>query len=355
MVNLDSKEEISKIDKGNILGSIKALPKQVEQTWSDFGKIDIPNACFLAKNVVVAGMGGSALGARVIDSLFVESDKVPIEIFNQYHLPKYVNKNTLVILSSYSGNTEEVLSDAKEALSKGAIIFGITTGGKLQKFLEDNNLNRYIFSPKYNPSNQPRMALGYSIISIMAILSKCGYIKVGKEDINSLVEDVNNKIKQFDVFVNNNSAKKAAKKLKDKIPIIVSSEHLVGSAHAFKNQLNENAKTFSVSFEIPELNHHLMEGLSNPPYAKDLLNFIFYESRLYSPRVIKRFEITKKVLSKIGVEYITYKLQSNTKLKQAFELLIFGSFVQFYLSMLYGNDPSPIPWVDYFKKKLSRE
>ncbi len=356
MRNLDSEKEIKDFDKGKVLESVRRLPAQVEQAWAEINKLKFPKACSLAKNVVIAGMGGSALGGRIIDSLVPFRARAPIEIFTEYHLPNYVNKDTLVIASSYSGNTEETISATREALKKGAQIFGITTGGKLGELLKKENLPSYIYTPKENPAKQPRLALGYSVMATMAILARCGFIILSQDEIKSAVSTLEEFIKEFDSHVpeDKNLAKRMAVKLKGKIPILVASEHLVGALHAFKNQLNEGSKTFSVSFDIPELNHHLMEGLRNPAMAKEYLYFLFFESKLYSSRIQKRYPITREVVEKNEIDYSVYQLRSSKKIQQIFEALSFGSFVHFYLAFLYGVDPLKVPWVDYFKEKLAK-
>jgi glucose/mannose-6-phosphate isomerase len=354
MIDIDSAEQIEKFDKANIVGSIRQLPMQLRQAWEDVRAEEVPSECPLAKNIVIAGMGGSALGGRIIDSLIPERSRVPIEVFTEFHIPSYVNENTLVIVSSYSGNTQETLSDAHEAIKRKAKVYAITTDGDLAELVEKEGIPNYKFSPKYNPSNQPRMALGYSIGAIIALLSKCEFVHITDEEIEEVTDLMDEFVKDFDIGVSSekNIAKNITKNLKGKIPVLVASEHLVGSAHAFKNQLNENSKTFSVLFDIPELNHHLMEGLRNPALAKEYLKFLFFESELYSPSVKKRYPITKDVVEKNDVSFLTYKLVGEKKLHQIFELLVLGSFISFYLAALYEVDPSVIPWVDYFKKKL---
>jgi glucose/mannose-6-phosphate isomerase len=352
-MDLNSLSDIQKLDKQNVLGSIQKLPDQITDVWTHFKSTQIPSSCKLAKNVVISGMGGSALGGRIADSLLVEKAKVPIEVFTEFRLPNYVNKDTLVILSSYSGNTQETLESANEAFARGATIFGITTGGKLEQWLSENSLNSYIFNPQHNPSNQPRMALGYSIFSILAVLSECGFINIVDSEIDEAVESAKKAVAEFDVSVVDNKAKQVAQSFLNKIPVLVSSEHLFGISHAFKNQLNENAKTFACLFDLPELNHHLMEGLMHPQSNKDSLQFLFFESDYYTKEVIERYPLTKEVVEKQNISSLTHRLTATKKLAQITETLVFGSYVAFYLSMLYGIDPAPIPWVDYFKEKLA--
>jgi glucose/mannose-6-phosphate isomerase len=151
-----------------------------------------------------------------------------------------------------------------------------------------------------------------------------------------------------------NLAYSFANSLKGKIPILVASEHLFGTVYTTKNQFNENAKTFSSIFELPELNHHLMEGLSNPIKQKELLKFVLYNSELYDSKVQKRYKVTAKVLEKNNIDYMMYKPLSKKRLSQVFETLIFGSFVVYFLTKLYEIDPMEIPWVDYFKEQLAK-
>lgn len=355
MVNLDSKEEILKNDKSEIWVSIDKLPDQVEQVWNEIFNLSIPESCPLAKNVVISGMGGSALGGRIVDSLLLDRFRVPIEVVTEYNLPNYVDKNTLVILSSYSGNTEETLSAASEAVNRGATIFGVTTGNKLGEFLSANSLCGYIYDPKFNPSGQPRMGLGYSVAAILAVLARCKFIDIVDAEISEAVMFMRSYATKFGITspTKDNPAKSIAIELVGSIPVLVASEHLLGSAHAFKNQLNENAKTFSALFDIPEINHHLMEGLGFPKEAKNLLKFVFLESAQYNKDVFTRYAITKDVTAQNGFKSVEYSLQSRQKLLQIFEILSLGAYTAYYLAALNEIDPTPIPWVDYFKEKMA--
>ena len=354
MANFDSVNQIIKIDKGNILGSILKLPSQIDQAWREVKTLEIPEEYRGAKNIVVSGMGGSALGGRIVDSLIADRVRAPLEVFTEFKLPYYVNKDTLAIFSSYSGETEETISAAKQAIEKGAKTVAICTGGKLEELFRQRKLPVYLINPIENPSKQPRMGVGYSISSTLAILNKLEFIAIDDTEIFSIIRVLGESISDFGVESpeNKNLAKKLALKLKGKIPVLVASEHLLGSTHAFKNQLNENAKTFANLFDIPELNHHLLEGLRNPHKAKELLHFVLLESELYSAEIQKRYPITRDVIEQNGVETSIYKVRSEKKLDQIFEILVLGSFVSLYLAVLYDLDPSPIPWVDYFKSKL---
>lgn len=345
-----------KIDKSSVLASASLLPDQIKQAWEEVFKIKIPFSNFKGvKNIVVAGMGGSALGARIIDSLSFEALKVPLEIATGYHLPAYTNTNSLVIISSYSGNTEETLSCYWEAMRKKCQIFLISTGGQLADLAKKNKTASYIFEPKYNPSGQPRLGLGYSIAAQLAFLARCGLIRLDETQISEAINHLNHFKGEISKSVpyQKNIAKKIASCLKEKAIVLVSSEHLIGATHAFKNMLNETSKTMAVRFSIPEMNHHLLEGLSYPEENKKLLKFLFLESDIYDPVIRKRMSITKEVVKKNKITYFSLKIKGRTRLVQIFETIYLGGFVSYYLALLYGVDPSAIPWVDYFKKKLA--
>ena len=354
MSDIDSHNAIKKIDKGGILDSIINLPHQVDQAFREVSQIEIPKEYAAVKNIVVTGMGGSALGGRIVDCLSLGSIRAPLEVFTEPTLPKYVNEDTLVIASSYSGNTAETLSALNDAIKKKAKIFGICTGGKMGEILKKEKLPGYVFNPTANPSNQPRMGLGYSITAVLTLISKLKFTDTTQSDFVGVIRMMGEKIGDFgpDSPTEKNPAKSLALKLKGKIPVIIASEHLVGSAHAFKNQLNENSKTFSLLFDIPEMNHHLLEGLKNPAMAKKFLHFLLLESDLYSSEIKKRYPVSLDVLEQNGVEVSVYETYTDKKLQQVYEMLVLGSFVSLYLAILYDIDPSPIPWVDYFKSKL---
>jgi len=151
----------------------------------------------------------------------------------------------------------------------------------------------------------------------------------------------------------NNPAKKLAISLQNKIVNIIGGEFLEGALHAIRNPFHETAKHFANYYIVPELNHHLMEGLSHPNDLKNNSLFLFIDSDLYSFSIAKRMALTKEVVSKNGLEIIEVKLKFSEKLGQVFETIQLGSFITFYLAMLHKQNPAKIPWVDFFKEQLA--
>ena len=355
-INLDNLEQIKKLDKNNMLGSLELLGKQVEQIWETAKKIKVPSSYKNVKNVVVLGMGGSALGPHIMKSVFSAELTVPVEIVGGYHVPGYVNKDSLVLLSSYSGTTEEVLFSMKEAKARDAKLLTITAGGELAEWSEANNVPSLIFSTENNPSGQPRMGQGYMIVGPIVLLSKAGLLKLSENEIEKVLTVFAKYDREFGVFnlEKNNIVKQDARQVLECGIWYVGAEHLAGNAHTAANQMDETAKRFAGYHLIPELNHHLLEGMLYPKANSKYIMFIFIESSLYSERVQKRFEVTKKVLEKNKIEYISYKCQEKNKLNQACEVLAFGSYFSFYSALLEGIDPTPVPYVDFFKEQLKK-
>ncbi|MFA6424366.1 MAG: SIS domain-containing protein [Candidatus Magasanikbacteria bacterium] len=352
---LNNIEEIKKLDSKNMLGSLQLLPKQVEEVWECAKKLKIPANYKRVKNIVVLGMGGSTLGAHIIKSVFFDELKAPLEIVNGYHIPAYVDKNSLVVVSSYSGTTEEPLFAMKEADKRKAKMAIITSDGDLAKIGLARKIPSLIFSTNNNPCGSPRMGLGYLIVGQMILFAKAGLIKLSAKDVNNIVVALSKYDVEFGTAnLDNNLAKEMATNLFGKSVWFLGAQHLSGNAHAAANQTNENAKRFAGYFLIPELNHHLMEGMIYPDNNKNSLGFVLFESALYDVRLQKRFDITKKVLEKNEIKYWSYRANEKTKILQACEVLVFGSYVSYYGAMLQGIDPTAIPFVDFFKEQLKK-
>ena len=349
---LDNLRVISKLDSQNMLGSIERLGRQAQEVWTQGAKFFLPVSYKKVKKVIVAGMGGSAIGAQVVKAVFAKELKASLEVINSYYLPAYTDKETLVICSSYSGSTEEVLSAAVEAKNRGAKVAVICAGGKLGAWAKNNKIPALIFTTKNNPCRSPRMGLGYSVFGQLLILNKAGLIKLS--EIKQSIAVINKYIKVFGLLVKNNPAKKIAHEIFGRSVWYVASEHLAGNAHAAANQMNENAKRFAGFFLIPELNHHLMEGMMHPASNKKDLAIVMIASKLYDARVQKRYTVTAEILRRNKIKFTSYLAKEKNRLAQACEVLVLGAYISFYSAMLERIDPTAIPFVDYFKKQLSK-
>ncbi|NCO12266.1 MAG: hypothetical protein COZ34_00110 [Candidatus Pacebacteria bacterium CG_4_10_14_3_um_filter_34_15] len=352
---LDSREEIAKLDIENMMGSIEELGNQINHSWQDTKLIEFTARAEI-KNVVVSGMGGSGLGADVIKHLFKDELKVPLDFVHDYTLPGFVNENTLVLLSSYSGTTEEVVACAEQAKQKNAQIMVIAAGGTLEEIANENHYAFYKIDPKFNPSNQPRMAIGYTVFGMIGLLARAGIISITDEQIEAVVKTIQRQIEdcKVEVMGEENPAKALAFMLLDRKPIFVVSDFLEGAAHVSTNQHNENAKVFADYKIVPEMDHHLLEGLRYPLSNISTHIFIFIKSMLYHPKNIIRMQLTQKIVDDNEIDTLAIPMKAQTKIEQVFEMLIMFGFTGFYLAMLEGINPSPIPFVESFKIDLKK-
>lgn len=345
-VNLNDEVDYT-LDTLKVGESVKQFPDQCEQVIREVSQQIIPPECALAENVVISGMGGSALGGRVVANLERQTLKVPIVISTEFHLPNFVNHKSLVVISSYSGNTEETLTALKEAQARNARIYVLTSGGRLGQIAAEQNLPHYIFKPRHNPANQPRLGLGYNTLAIVTLLSRCQLTHPSFE-LNQLPVYLRARQTEFPRLVT------IAKQLQGKIPVLLAAEHLKGAAHSFKNQLNENAKTFAAYFDLPEANHHLLEGLTFPRTNSHNLAFLFFTSTKYHPELIRRIPATMQVARKNHIPVLEHKLDGPNRLFETLEMIQAGGYIAYYLALLNGVDPGPIPWVDWYKDEIRK-
>ncbi len=329
--------------------SIELGGQQLVQAYLETKALKLPKSYLGINKVVVVGMGGSQLSIDLIKALFSDRLKYPIIQVRGYRLPSFVDDKTLIILSSYSGGTEEVLSVVSEVKKKKYKALIISSGGKLASLAKEYKIPAYIFRPVNNPSKQPRMGTNYITGAVIRTLKNLNVLKITDNEVNNISDALT---KSFKEYTKTKEVDNLATKLKDKIIIYITSEFLKGNGHIINNQTNESSKQLAYYYYIPELNHHLLEGLTFPKENKEMLYFVLFNSDNYLPRIQKRYQVTKEVLSKYKIKYSEIKFKGN-KIEQVFQLLTFGALLSFKLAKLNKQDPNKIPWVDYFKKKLA--
>jgi glucose/mannose-6-phosphate isomerase len=338
-----------------VLASLRSFAEQCRRGFAEARAVTFPASFRKIDQVVVVGMGGSALGSDVIRSVFFDQLRVPLTVVNGYNLPNSVTSRTLVLLSSYSGTTEEVLFAAQEAVRRRAKITGLTQGGSLARFFERHALPWYRIDGSANPADQPRMGLGYSIMGQLGLLSSLKLLPVTLPNIQEAIGVVERRTRQSDpdIPVARNQAKRLANALVGRFPILMGAGPLIGSLHAFANQLNETAKIFAVPFSLPELNHHLLEGLRYPRAIKQG-TLVAFHSDLYRPRIVQREKATLDIVRRLGLRTERVAVNGSSRLAQALDLLGLSGATSFYLSVLNRVDPLKIPTVDELKRRLRR-
>lgn len=355
-VSINDRSSIAKLDTANMLGSIEALGKQIKHAWEETRDISFVKTGKI-ENVIVAGMGGSGLGADVIKHLYSDQLNIPFDKVHNYLLPAYTSPNSLVILSSYSGNTEEILACADQAKQIGALVMCIAAGGKLVELAKTNNWPCYTINPLHNPSKQPRMAIGYSVIGMLGMCERAGILSVSTSELETVAELIEQLCKEYTVEAeqDNNFAKLLAFSMFGKQSVLIAPDFLEGAIHVATNQSNENGKTFTTYFVIPEMNHHLLESLRYPNSLSDTHIVLFFQSLLSHPKNQARTTLSQQIFEDHGIETMRIALDGQTTLAQTFELITLMAFATFYQSMLEGINPSPIPIVESFKEMLVKQ
>ena len=294
-------------------------------------------------NVLVCGLGGSGIGGSIVSELVAGNATVPINVSKGYFIPAYVNENTLVIISSYSGNTEETLNCMELAIAKNAKIVGITSGGKVQEISKAKGYD-HIIVPGGMP---PRSCLGYSLTQLFFIL---GFFKIISNNYKAELESA---IKLIDAEENNiiSEATTIAKKLKDKTPVIYATTYNEGVAIRFRQQLNENAKILCWHHIIPEMNHNELVGWTEK--SDNLSVVIFLDKDEYS-RNLARVEINKEVIKKYVSNITEIYSKGKTTIEKAIYFIHLGDWISVQLAELRGVDAIEVNVINHLKSALSK-
>lgn len=322
---------------------IANFPKQLEEAI-EIGratKLNFNNKVF--SNVVISGLGGSGIGGTIVAEIVSDEATAPILVNKDYFLPAFVNENTLVVISSYSGNTEETVNAMQQALEKNATVACISSGGKVIELAKENKL-QHIIIPGGKP---PRSCLGYSLTQLLFVLNYAGIIsnRFEKELEKSvaLLNKEEERIKKL--------ALRVAKKLYKKTPVIYSATGFEGVSVRFRQQINENSKMLCWHNVIPEMNHNELVGWVDK--NKKLGVVIFRNSSDYS-RTQSRIENNKEVIAGCTSTIIELYSKGKSKLEESFYLVHLGDWISLYMAQLRKVDATEVNVIDRLKGALAK-
>jgi glucose/mannose-6-phosphate isomerase len=351
-MNLDDLEYFKQIDTLNMLGEIDNLPDQLGFAYQLGLRHDLPDWTDF-RQVVIAGMGGSAIGADLLASYCAPLAPIPVSVHRDYGLPLFARgAETLVICSSHSGNTEETLEAFEAARKAECRIIAVSTGGELAKRAKENNIPLWAFEHK----GQPRAAVGFSFGLLLAMFQRLGLIP----DQKHMVEDAIAAMKRSQqhllphVPAAKNPAKRYAGQLMGRWVTIMGADLLTAVARRWKGQLNEVAKA-GANFEfIPEADHNTLAGTMNPEETLNAHTMtIFLRAPSDHPRKRLRIELTKNAFMLEGMNMDLVEARGNTPLAHMWTTILFGDYMAYYLAMAYGVDPTPVKALVDFKKALA--
>jgi glucose/mannose-6-phosphate isomerase len=353
MIDLDRRAQYDDVDRAGMLERIVAMPQQVREAWTLVQGSSLPGSHAGAANIVICGMGGSAIGGDLTRSLVDDEARIPIIVARGYDLPAFVGSNTLVIISSFSGATEETLSCCEQALQAHARVLAVTTGGPLAARAEQAGfpLIQFRFQP-----GQPREAIGYSMLLMLGVLSKLGYVGDRTTEVDAVANLLQSMVQELgpDTPADQNPAKRLAQRLFGRIGVIYGGGLMAEAARRWKGQLNENAKNWAFYEQMPEANHNAVLGYQFPINLSERLLVVMLSSSLNHERIGLRESITAEVLGRWGVRTERVEARGTKPLEHVLSATYFGDYVSYYLALINDIDPSDIEVINHLKQRLTQ-
>jgi glucose/mannose-6-phosphate isomerase len=349
--SLDNPQLFEQYDPEGMLTHLHQMPQLCQEAWQRAMNFNLPSDYASVDTVVILGMGGSAIGGDLAAGLVLSEAKLPIIIHRGYELPGFTSAKTLVVASSYSGNTEETLASFEQALKTAAKKLVITTDGRLKTMAQEKGVP--IFSFDYRAP--PRAALPYSVMPLLCFLQRLGFIGNKSPDVTEAVavlQKLSLKINEG-VPQSRNPAKQLASRLYNHLPVIYGAGIVSEVAHRWKTQFNENSKAWAFYEVFPELNHNAVVGYQSPEELATKIVVVLLRSARLPERIKLRYQITCQLLERARVSYQIVDGDGECPLSQIMSLVLFGDYTSYYLALLYKTDPSPVKAIDFLKEKLA--
>lgn len=351
-MNLDDLNQYKQIDPQDMVGHINGLPDQLAAAWEQGLKHPLPEMKGIHR-VIIAGMGGSAIGADLLAAYVADLSPAPVIVHRDYDLPAFASgPETLVVCSSHSGNTEETLSGYELALQRRCSIVSISRGGKLGELSDKNKTTFW----KFVHDGQPRAAVGFSFGLLLALFVRLGLIPDQADLLAGAVAAMKRSQAHLtpDVPAAKNPAKRYAGQLMGRLPIVMASGRMAPVARRWKGQINEIAKTAGVFEFLPEADHNTLQGHMFPENTLNAHSMtLFLRAPSDHPRNQLRSDLTRKALMLEGMNTDYVDARGDTPLDHMWTTILFGDYMAYYLAIAYGIDPTPIPAMDAFKKAMS--
>ena len=352
--------DFSELDKANMIELLEEFPQKMkhalrlgEEFSIPTNFLSTPDPALSFKNIVIFGMGGSAIGGDLLSDYLADELSIPIVVIRGYDIPKFVDKDSLVFAVSYSGNTEETLSVLKKCLEAKARIIALTSGGKLAVLSQENN-----FPIIRVPAGiQPRAAISYLFFPLLKALERLGLIKERNSETEETLNILQELSKEYGTKspLENNFAKKVALSLYQHLPLIYGSEGLLKAvAMRWKTQINENSKWPCFWNVFPELDHNEIVGYEIENNINRQVKIIYLQDKEGLLRVEQRRKITRKIIEDKVAEFIVCPTKGKGKMARMFSLIFLGDLASYYLAILNQIDPSPVACIEDLKKQLAR-
>jgi glucose/mannose-6-phosphate isomerase len=349
---LDQPNYWESIDPRSMRSLLEAFPEQVQAAVPIGKNLERPVAREF-KELVITGLGGSAIGGDLVRSIAGPQLKIPLVVNRDYDLPVFINASTLVVACSYSGNTEETLSAYQQASRAKAFIVCITSGGQLEAMAKADSFPVL----QLPPGLPPRAALGYSLITLLSALQALQIIPDMTESLEETIALLGRLKDQYKTVnpESANPAKRLASSLHGKVVAIYGSNAIMdAAAFRWRSQIAENAKNLAFHHVLPEMNHNELVGWEYPEDVLRQIGVVLLRDKGDHPQVQRRFDLTREVIaSKAGCLHEVWS-EGTSLLARILSAIYLGDFVSLYMAYLNKIDPTPVQVIDSFKSKLGK-
>lgn len=349
-MNLNDLDHIRAIDRDGMLAHTDGLPEQLEAAYALGQSLPLPEWGGL-RHVLVAGMGGSAIGADLLAAYAAPLGHAPITVHRDYDLPTWARGDeTLVICSSHSGNTEETLTAFAAAKERGCRILAVCTGGELAEQAGAGDVPVW----QFDYPSQPRAAGGYSFGLLLAAATRLGILPDPAADLHATLLAMRSQREHLraDVPDIHNSSKRMAGQFYGRWITVFGSGFLAPVARRWKAQINEHAKAQAAFEELPEACHNTLQGVEQPRAQYDHSMYIWLRSPLNHPRNLLRDEYTRVAMMVEGINTDFVMATGEGRLAHMWSLIQYGDYTAAYLAIAYGLDPTPVPMLVELKEKM---
>ncbi len=357
---LDQLDRVKKIDKSNMLGICTKTHEHCRDAVQRAKGVEIPKEIKISrnitiqyrkpKNIIIAGMGGSAIGGEILKDWLQNRLPVPVQVCREYRLPAYADKDTLVFAVSYSGNTEETLSAFLDAVKRGCMILAVTSDGHLLSLTEKMGIP-HVTIPGGMP---PRAAIAYLFFPLPVLMEKMGILRNIDEELEEAAQVLEELSRETasQVAAENTPSKKLALELNGAIPVVYGFRQYSAIAHRLKAQFNENTKIPCKQDVFPELNHNEVMGWDAPETLTKQFAILLIRDRDEPPEIKHRIEATKLFALNKTRKILEIHARGKQPLAKMLSAMYIGDFASIYLAILQGTDPTPVETIAKIKKEL---
>jgi glucose/mannose-6-phosphate isomerase len=350
-ITLDDAKVIRGIDVSDMLGRVRELPRQLALARRVAASVQLPPTHRDVDAVCVLAMGGSAIGAELVEGIAGNRLRVPLVVHRDYGLPTWAGERTLVIAASHSGETVETVSGATEARRRGLPLVVISTGGALGAAASSDG-TPYL---RYESPGQPRAAIGFGIGLMHELLAGAGLL-TEPDPLGPAVETLEGLLERNAPSVETDAspAKELAWSIFGRIPIIYGAGRMAAVAHRWKTQMNENAKAWATFEPMPEANHNAIEGSLNPRELSDALYVVELRDPTEPAEIAERYGVVNELLGERATNRSVVWAEGPSPLARVLSGVAFGDLVSVYLAILYQTDPTPVTLLSMLKQRLAR-